>query len=436
MRSQLQRQLGYLERSADLFDLGYLDEAIRIATSLRVLFHDRPRDPSTQGSVLKLLGRRSVNLRTTCTPCTFNRGVFSYDGYLHLPGNLRPWQEYLQGKSTLLTVEDWWSQIIFIVDGNRVSRRDLVLWAAEKDGGAHSDAHLHPAYEALFRMWTLASFDSCSQPPTVIPHQHLFALRRFALEVLASDELLALSSSDTQPLGERTIVAFPKNWAPIMHRALDISFAYFGNLTKQPSDRDYEKTEKALQLVDEIRMPLSEWVADSYTRSAKYDQALAVYNQIRSIAPMHQHSLFGLGYVQHRLGNYIAAEEFLLQAIASAPSHLPSICELADLYLHQDAFAKARPLYEQVLKCDPEHFGAKANYKILILSENALEPERASVALLELGRHFLLLGLKEEAASTFERLLKLEPENPEANAGLREATAASAASERNGAAPN
>src|SRR6266545_3514326 len=40
MRSQLQRQLGFLKRSCEDFDAGQHDEGLRIAVSLRVLFHD------------------------------------------------------------------------------------------------------------------------------------------------------------------------------------------------------------------------------------------------------------------------------------------------------------------------------------------------------------------------------------------------------------
>lgn len=39
-----------------------------------------------------------------------------------------------------IPVADWWEQVVY-VSGNRIkaSRRDLVLAAADKDGGAHVD---------------------------------------------------------------------------------------------------------------------------------------------------------------------------------------------------------------------------------------------------------------------------------------------------------
>jgi hypothetical protein len=43
---QLQRQLGFMENSARAYDAGHRDEAIRLATSLRVLFHQTPKSTS------------------------------------------------------------------------------------------------------------------------------------------------------------------------------------------------------------------------------------------------------------------------------------------------------------------------------------------------------------------------------------------------------
>lgn len=415
MRSQLQRQLGYLQRSARLFDLGYLDEGVRIATCLRVLFHDRPRDPLTQGSIYKQLGRPRLSMRTTVEPRSFGPGVFAFDGYCHLPGNMLPWGEYLKGDLHLLEVDGWWSQVIFVVDRNQVTRRQLALWAAEKDGGAHTDAQLHPGYEALFRMWLSVPTESSQSTSTAVPHQHLFALRRFALEVLASDELLNIAWPDGQRPESRVIADWPEDWSPVMDKVYDIASIYFANLPKVREHRDGEAIGKALHLVDDIRMPLSEWRADHLTRTSQYSAALSGYAAIQAIRPGHQHSLYGLGYVSHRLALHSEAESHLKAALANDPSHLPSQIALADLYLHDDRFEMARPLYEKVLELDPANSSAMINLEILALSERALIPEKAVSALIELGRVYLSFGLNAGAIETFERVLRLDPENATAS---------------------
>jgi hypothetical protein len=82
MREKLTQQLGYLARSSKLFDLGYLDEAIRVATSLRVLFHDPRKEVKDQGSILKLLGHPPIQLVTTCSRFVPSPTTFAFDGYL------------------------------------------------------------------------------------------------------------------------------------------------------------------------------------------------------------------------------------------------------------------------------------------------------------------------------------------------------------------
>jgi hypothetical protein len=47
---------------------------------------------------------------------------------------------------------DWWSDTVLTdADGNAFCRRNIVLWVANKDGGAHVDDALPAAYAALTR---------------------------------------------------------------------------------------------------------------------------------------------------------------------------------------------------------------------------------------------------------------------------------------------
>jgi len=331
-----------------------------------------------------------------------------FDAYLHLPGNMRPWGDYLKGDHHLLEIDRWWSQVIFVVNRNQVTRRQLALWAAEKDGGAHSDSQLDPGYEVLSKMWTSVTSEGT---PTAVPHQHLFALRRFALEVLASDELLKLAWSEVRRPDSKVIAHWPQEWSPVMDRAHDIASTYFTNLPKAEAQRDGKAIGTALELVDEIRMPLSEWHADHLTRSAEYEAALRGYAAIQAIRPDHQHSSYGMGYASHRLNLPVEAESHLRAANSNNPSHIPSLLALANLYLDQDKFDMARPLYETVLDLDHENASAKANLQILELSERALVPEHAVSALLELANVYIALKLHAGAQETFQRVLRIDPAN-------------------------
>lgn len=65
LKIYLVRQLRFLERSAAAFDAGYRDEAIRIATTVRLMVHQT----QASTSLLTLLGaRNTVKLVSTVKP--------------------------------------------------------------------------------------------------------------------------------------------------------------------------------------------------------------------------------------------------------------------------------------------------------------------------------------------------------------------------------
>ena len=207
LREQLHRQLGFLHRSCLLFDAGYHDEAVRIATVVRILVHDTPKSVS----LLTKLGQKSVCFLSTCEPmpevnaCLFFEGLERYDGTSFSPK--------LQNATFKeeIPVELWWRQIVVLLErGRQISRRDLVLAAANRDGGAHVD-DLTPEYQRLTDgSWVLAS--QCAPLPApenaggaesgtatfdllnadIFRETHFMALRQVGYEVLNSPEMLAL----------------------------------------------------------------------------------------------------------------------------------------------------------------------------------------------------------------------------------------------------
>jgi len=190
---QLRRQLGFLHRSCWLFDSGYHDEAIRIATAVRILVHDTAKSTS----LLSKLSAKSVNLLSTCEPmehintCLFFEGLDKYGS-----GNFTP----KLGNSCFkeeIPVDLWWQQVVILLErGRRITRRDLALAAANRDGGAHVD-DLTPDYQRLTDgSWVLASQCAPVDPDNdlwtqdIFRETHFMALRQVGYEVLNSPELL------------------------------------------------------------------------------------------------------------------------------------------------------------------------------------------------------------------------------------------------------
>jgi hypothetical protein len=81
---------------------------------------------------------------------------------------------------------DWWSQLVFISGQNRMTRSDLILAAANKDGGAHVDAALTPEYEQLYTGFIRITIGG---EPIPHPNIHLIGLRQLGYEVLHSPDI-------------------------------------------------------------------------------------------------------------------------------------------------------------------------------------------------------------------------------------------------------
>jgi hypothetical protein len=200
-QDQLRRQLGFLRNSARLFDDGVLDEAIRMATSLRILFHQT----GSSTSLLTHLGAHSCNLRSSISVTPGVQEVFP----LVIPSfvaNLDPRLKALPRLDSLendrfIPYVEWWSQEPIIGCGEhnlaKATRRDLVLWAANKDGGAHVDAQLDPAYQRAiegvgFSIQLVAGASPIPperQKAAPLENLPLASLRQITYEVLNSPEL-------------------------------------------------------------------------------------------------------------------------------------------------------------------------------------------------------------------------------------------------------
>jgi hypothetical protein len=152
LEAMLGEQLAFLAASSDSYDRGFFGEAKRLATTIRVLVHDTKNSHSLLGQ----LGRKSGDFLDTSVPIhPDNRsshgglvmmGVGGKDGGRHLPmGDDVPYQ-------TWLPFDKWWRNIVFVDDrGQTMSRADLVLTAANQDGGAHVDPALDETYLRLTR---------------------------------------------------------------------------------------------------------------------------------------------------------------------------------------------------------------------------------------------------------------------------------------------
>lgn len=152
LRRLLVEQTGFMNRSASAYDAGFLDEAKRLAVSIRVLVHDTAKSTS----LLTQLGEKERLFYDTAVPNddgnllaygALVQMALSQSGAVHLPYLDDPLPD---AKPSWVPFQKWWARIIFVnPERLALSRKDLVLAVANQDGGAHVDPSLDEPYAKL-----------------------------------------------------------------------------------------------------------------------------------------------------------------------------------------------------------------------------------------------------------------------------------------------
>ncbi len=207
MREELRKQLRFLERSAKAYDDGDEEEAVRLATVMRVLFHDtfnqKTGKPISTSLMTHLAIRDCTMLATPRTQLADWRDFLAVkiDFNSPSPTSLLP---RLDLQLVEVPFATWWDSDSIKADAS-VSRRRLITSAANKDGGAHVDPKLDRFYEGLKEgSWSLGitgNFTYDGPPPfeqgvTQWPRNgHLAMLRQFAYEALSTAQRFGWSDA-------------------------------------------------------------------------------------------------------------------------------------------------------------------------------------------------------------------------------------------------
>lgn len=180
LEQQLARQLKYLDNSATLFDAGDHDEANRLATTLRVLLHDKNESKSllTQLGIKSKLKFIDTGLYRERLDAAMNKWIREkFPGMINAafhpgeaglveiginPNGTAGWMAPLREhrfhpndpKSSAMlppqSFNEWWTTpLVEASDMKQFSRMSLVLIMANQDGGAHVDSGLDRDYTNL-----------------------------------------------------------------------------------------------------------------------------------------------------------------------------------------------------------------------------------------------------------------------------------------------
>lgn len=204
-KEALRMHLNFLIKSAAAFDRGEIDECVRLAVSIRVLLHDTQKSTS----LLSHLNAKDIFLTSTCeripeTAIT-SSSTMVFTQVMRTPNGVEAKICASLGDgppiSFHMKANDWWNQTIVVLPkgaDRRVLRKDIVLVAANKDGGAHVDTQLTPQYEILKQrggtlQFVYSKIDGVEKKIEFEDiHAHL--IRQMAYELLNSPALVAIGA--------------------------------------------------------------------------------------------------------------------------------------------------------------------------------------------------------------------------------------------------
>lgn len=182
LREHFNDQLLDIEEAIEKFDNGNEKKARQIALALRIICHDTQNSKS-------LLKQLNLNI------------FFLSNNGLYTPSNLlSSWTllqiefgpEAMSYKPNLelsqrvffSKFDDWWNEIIFDDKTNVFTRKDIVSYIANQDGGAHVDPYLNEKYAKLVKHNSLGWEDENGTAPNNNPAYQ--AIRTIAYEFLTS----------------------------------------------------------------------------------------------------------------------------------------------------------------------------------------------------------------------------------------------------------
>jgi hypothetical protein len=231
LKTKLREQLRFIENSCKLVDQGDSAEALRIATCLRVLFHNTATSTALIGQLMNLDAVHVVSTMLVMPDLTkvltrdvllqevgpdlvdaFENGVkqrrfdvlfamlpkwtFPGDGQ---PPHLVPPLDRPYSRRAL-TAREWLSESVFSrsTEGTpefvRLTRHELLKWAANTDGGAHVDPDGPPAKHLAVAAEGAGGSASCNGVSAPAKDLHRITLRQMGYEVLDSPEIQGLAT--------------------------------------------------------------------------------------------------------------------------------------------------------------------------------------------------------------------------------------------------
>jgi tetratricopeptide (TPR) repeat protein len=185
--------------------------------------------------------------------------------------------------------------------------------------------------------------------------------------------------------------------------------------------REMEKSVKA----DPERRDFQLALANLDVRAQKYDAAIQIYQGLVEKEPKSADLLFKLGETYRRKGDLNVAIETFRKASQAAPNDTNSLLQLGLLMDGTGRREQAQPIYEQILKIQPDHPVALNNLafikaqlgsdldQAMTMAQRARQKAPNSPDIADtLGWIYIKKNLSDEAIRIFRELVGKDPTNP------------------------
>jgi hypothetical protein len=190
LEGHLDEQLELLRGLADLYDGGSLVAAKAMATSLRVLLHDTGSSKSLLGQLDRKGGSfcDTAEVRGPDAPNTERVGSFAAllgIAFGGVKGGYVPHLDGMAKDARLVGFDEYWNEEIFVDQKkNSFTRKDIVLYVANQDGGSHVDPALDKKYQELSRRNSLGWRSGSDEEWSDLKGAELASVRQIAHEIL------------------------------------------------------------------------------------------------------------------------------------------------------------------------------------------------------------------------------------------------------------
>ena len=165
-------------------------------------------------------------------------------------------------------------------------------------------------------------------------------------------------------------------------------------------------------------------LANLYVRDLKFDSAVQIYSDLLKANPNSPDLLLRLGETQRRKGDVNTSIETFKKASIAAPGNAKALLELGVLLDGTGRRDQAKPVYEQVLKIEPDNAVALNNLAFIKADEGVDLDQALTMAQRArqkmpnaynikdtLGWIYTKKNLSDDAVRTFKELIDAEPAN-------------------------